>query len=113
MLNEIENIIYNGNNISHSVTKFQYDEHSQKVLIKITPDTEKEYNKVFRNYTFENVSNFKYELEPGEEYDDWPRSVIGIDYYPKKENTEWNTVINCVDIEITFFCPELPEEVSI
>jgi hypothetical protein len=108
MLNDIENVVFGGQNIVHSITKLHFDEPTKTLLIVVTPYTETEFNKVRRTYIFKGVKNFEYELDPNENFEAWPRSIIGMDYYPGRIMEKWNTVINCGDIEFTFFAPELP-----
>ena len=106
MLTDIENVVFAGRNQAHSVTKLHYDEQYSTLRIVVTP--EGEFENVLRSYVFKGVKNFEYQLDAAEDLENWPRSIIGMDFYPGRTREKWNTVINCGDVEFTFFSPELP-----
>ena len=108
MLTDIESVVFEGRNQAHSVTKLHFDEQKGTLLIMVTPDTEAEFDKVLRTYIFKGVKNFEYQIDTGENLENWPRPIIGMDFYPGRVREKWNTVINCGDVEFTFFSLELP-----
>lgn len=103
----IEKIIFDNQNIAHDLINFDYDEKLNIFKISVSPVTS---NEVKRTFQFENISNFSYDLDKGEDLRKFPRPIVGIDYYDNPEK-EFNTVINCGEIEFIFYTSELPKRI--
>lgn len=96
---KIEEIIFENKKVGHSL--FEIQNNIEKGSLRIVVKSDKE--ETTKEFLFEKIKSFSYDIEDESEYDQWPRLIFGIDYYPLGKEDEFNTVINCGDLEFAFF----------
>jgi hypothetical protein len=108
-LTSLEHIIFDGRNVAHIIEWCTYDESKSTFSITVSPLDDHGFN---RTYLFEGVSNYSIELEDVETFDDFPKPIIGMDFYDNPHDNKFNVVINCAELEFTFNAEKLPERIK-
>ncbi|WP_444900387.1 hypothetical protein ACJJIX_20720 [Microbulbifer sp. VAAC004] len=100
-MNRLERILYDNDRRWFFLESLNYDEAKNSVEIVIYPNNE-EISK--RHFVFNGVSRFSYECDEECELAVFPKQIIGIDW-----NNERQVVINCAEVEFSFYTSENPK----